>query len=50
MLYDAALWRELRSFKGDWARWSAGEKLAASFTALVLALSASVLMVNGLTP
>jgi hypothetical protein len=43
-----ALWRELRSFKGDWDRWSIGERLVAPVTALVSALSASVMLMNGL--
>jgi hypothetical protein len=46
MLNDAALWRELKSFKGDWARWSTGEKLVVSITALVSALSTSAMLVN----
>jgi hypothetical protein len=48
VLDDAALWRELRSFKGDWDRWSIGERLVAPVTALVSALSASVMLMNGL--
>jgi hypothetical protein len=48
VLDDAALWRELRSFKGDWDRWSIGERLVAPVTALVSVLSASVMLMNGL--
>ena len=30
MLDDTALWRELKSFKGDWDRWSIEERLVAA--------------------
>jgi hypothetical protein len=46
-LDDATLWHELRSFKGDWDRWSIGERLAATITALMSALAASVMLMNG---
>jgi hypothetical protein len=48
MLDDAALWRELKSFKGDWDRWSLEERLAATVTALASVLSASVMLMNSL--
>jgi hypothetical protein len=43
-----ALWRELRSFKGDWDRWSVGEKMAATASTLAAALAASVMLMKGL--
>jgi hypothetical protein len=48
MLDDAALWRELKSFKGDWDRWSLEEKLAVAVTAFASVLSASVMLMNSL--
>jgi hypothetical protein len=48
MLDDAVLWRELRSFKGDWNRWSVEERLAATITAFASTLSASVMLMNSL--
>jgi hypothetical protein len=48
MLDDAVLWRELRSFKGDWNRWSVEERLAATITAFASALSAAVMLMNSL--
>jgi hypothetical protein len=44
MLDDAALWRELKSFKGDSDRWSFEERLAATVTAFASVLSASVML------
>jgi hypothetical protein len=35
-------------FKGDWDRWSAGERLAATITMLASALAASVMLMNEL--
>jgi hypothetical protein len=48
MLDDTALWRELKSFKGDWDRWSVEERLAAAVTAFVSAMSTSVVLINSL--
>jgi hypothetical protein len=48
MLDDAALWRELKSFKGDWDRWSTEGRLAATVTAFVSVLFASIMLMNSL--
>jgi hypothetical protein len=48
MLDDTALWRELKSFKGDWDRWSTEERLVATVTAFVSVLSASIMLMNSL--
>ena len=48
MLDDTALWRELKSFKGDRDRWSVEERLAAAVTAFVSAVSTSVVLINSL--
>ena len=50
MLDDTALWRELKSFKGDWDRWSVEERPAATVTAFasVLSASVSVMLMNSL--
>ena len=48
MLDDTALWRELKSFKGDWDRWSLEERLAARVTAFASVLSISMMLVDSL--
>ena len=48
MLDDAVLWRELRSFKGDWDRWSLEEWLATTVMAFASVLSASIMLMNSL--
>ena len=48
MLDDTALWRELKSFKGDWDRWSLEERLAVTVTAFASVLSASIMSMNSL--
>jgi hypothetical protein len=48
MLDEATLWRELKSFTGDWDRWSVEERLAATITAFASTLSASVMLMNSL--
>jgi hypothetical protein len=48
MLDDAALWRELKSFKGDWDRWSTEGRLVATVTAFVSVLSTSIMLMNSL--
>jgi hypothetical protein len=44
MFVDIAIRRDLISFRNDWARWSAGERLAAKITTLLtLAAALSIL-------
>jgi hypothetical protein len=44
MFVDIAIRRDLISFRKDWARWSAGERLTAKITTLLtLAAAASML-------
>jgi hypothetical protein len=47
MLNDAALWRDLRSFKNDWARWSPGERLTAAVSTFAMMTAAVVMLLNG---
>jgi len=44
MFVDAAIQRDMISFRKDWARWSAGERIFAKIT-LLLTLAATMMYI-----